>query len=236
MNEKCYLGGELELFAKAEHWKRYWAGQLRPFIRGDVLEVGAGLGTNTPLLRGASAGRWVCLEPDSRLVSAMRGRHAQCPLPSETILKTGTLDSLSDEDRFDTLLYVDVLEHIEDDQREIKAAAKHLRGEGKLIVLAPAQEWLLSPFDRAIGHYRRYTRGFLRSLTAPGLRVLRAFYLDSLGLLASGANRFMLRQAMPTARQLAFWDKFIVPCSRILDPLLGYSLGKTVVCVWVREA
>jgi hypothetical protein len=60
--------------------------------------------------------------------------------------------------------------------------------------------------------------------------------LDSAGLLASLANRLLLRSAMPSPEQIAFWDRVLVPISRVLDTLFGRRLGKTVVAVWSRPA
>jgi hypothetical protein len=58
------------------------------------------------------------------------------------------------------------------------------------------------------------------------------FYLDACGILASAANQLLLRQSMPTAAQLGVWDKWIVPASRVLDPILVGSLGKSIIGVW----
>ena len=99
-------------------------------------------------------------------------------------------------------------------------------------MLSPAHGWLFSPFDHAIGHCRRYTKRMLRKLTATNLNVACAFYLDSVGLLASAANRVLLRQSMPRAGQLRVWDNCMVPCSRVLDALTAYRFGKSVVCIW----
>src|SRR6185503_3856669 len=125
---------------------------------------------------------------------------------------------------FDTILYIDVLEHIEDDRRELERAACRLKPGGRIIVLSPAHGWLYSPFDKAIGHCRRYTTTMLRELTPPALRIEKAFYLDSVGLLASSANRLLLKQSMPRPKQLKVWDKLMVPCSRLLDPITGHRL------------
>ena len=67
MSDFTYVGEELDLFAQARNWKRYWSDQVRPFVTGAVLEVGAGIGTNTRLLDTPGATRWTCLEPDQRL-------------------------------------------------------------------------------------------------------------------------------------------------------------------------
>jgi hypothetical protein len=64
--------------------------------------------------------------------------------------------------------------------------------------------------------------------------MVRSIYLDSAGLLASLGNRLFLSQSMPGPGQIAFWDKVLVRCSRVVDPLLCYSLGKSVLCVWER--
>ncbi len=227
-----YSGTELELFAHARNWKAYWSRMLAPYVRGDVLEVGAGLGTNTELLFTATDGRWTCLEPDPRMSDAARAAHAQLGARCEHL--TGTLADVPAERTFDTLLYLDVLEHIEDDRGEATCAARRLRPGGRLVVLAPAHPSLFSPFDRAIGHFRRYDKASLRALAPEGLALERLFYLDSVGLAASLANRVMLKQSLPTLAQVRTWDRVLVPCSRVLDPLLLRSAGKTVVGVWRR--
>lgn len=61
-------------------------------------------------------------------------------------------------------------------------------------------------------------------------------YLDSVGLLASAANRIFLRSARPTLFQVRLWDRFFVRCSRLLDPLLGHSIGKSVLGVWRKPS
>lgn len=235
MSEQTYMGGELQLFAQATHWKNYWASRLRRYILGSVLEVGAGLGANTFLLRDGAEGRWVCLEPDPRLAAALGDTiagHLHFRAPE---VRLGTLATMDSDEAFDSILYIDVLEHIREDRAELERAAGHVKPGGHLIVLAPAHSWLFSKFDQAIGHFRRYTAASLASLTPSGLCIAASFYLDSVGLIASAANRFLLRQSLPNARQIHWWDNVMVPCSQLLDPLLTHRLGKSVVCVWERK-
>jgi SAM-dependent methyltransferase len=164
----------------------------------------------------------------SRLAAAV----ADGALPRCCQARAGTVRTLPPDARFDTVLYIDVLEHVEDDAVELAAAARVLRPGGVLIVLAPAHAWLYSPFDRAIGHHRRYTRRSLEQVVPPGLHRLVLRYLDSVGLLASAGNRFLLRRSLPTARDIARWDRLMVPLSRRVDPWLGFRIGKSVVGIW----
>ena len=156
MSEFTYVGCELDLFAAVRNWKLYWSSQIRPFLKGDILEVGAGMGSNTRYMDpDGGPERWVCLEPDpalhSLLVKTLAGTK---PLRAyETVC--GTLSSLAGQ-QFDTIIYIDVLEHIENDRQELNQAASHLRPGGRIIVLSPAHQRLFSEFDSAIGHFRRY--------------------------------------------------------------------------------
>jgi SAM-dependent methyltransferase len=229
-----YEGSELTLFADATNWKSYWSRQIRPYISGSTIEVGAGLGTNTALLADMSCD-WLCLEPDQQMANSIRDAVGTGSLPKHCRVIAGTLASLDPGISADTILYIDVMEHIADDRQEMADAAARLRPGGHLIVLSPAHQWLFSPFDEAIGHHRRYTKASLLALTPPDLAPLKAFYLDSFGLMASAANRWILSASMPNSRQISFWDNVLVRISRATDPLVGFSVGKTVLGIWRRR-
>jgi len=227
-----YQGSELELFAKAVNWKCCVFSHLEPYLRGHVLEVGAGIGANAGALASGRFERWTCLEPDAGLAARIP-QHAP-PGDARFEIQIGTLANISPEARFDAILYLDVLEHIEDDRGEVARAAALLAEGGHLAVLAPAFPWLYSPFDRAIGHFRRYTRRALASLTTPPLQLERIRYLDLAGLLASSGIRLLLKQAQPTESQILFWDRKLVPLSRYLDPVSGYRAGRSVLAIWKK--
>jgi SAM-dependent methyltransferase len=220
-----YAGSELEIFEKARNWKAYWRGAIEPYLRGSVLEVGAGLGANTRELASSAFDRWTCLEPDEALLEQIEPADGR-----ELVL--GDLSALNSSRLFDAILYVDVLEHIEDDSGELRRAAGHLNPGGALIVLSPAHPFLYTPFDKAIGHYRRYTRQSLAAAAPCNLHREQLVYLDSVGMLASLANRLFLNQSMPTAAQIHTWDSYLVPCSRVIDPLFFGAVGKSVLGVW----
>lgn len=228
-----YQGSELELFQHAVNWKAYWKRALAPSFAGDVLEVGAGIGANTPLIRDLAPGTWTCLEPDARMLERARDEHRRAKL-ERCEYACGTLATIERDARFDTIVYLDVLEHIEDDRGELARAAQHLKSGGRIVVLSPAHQGLFTEFDRAIGHFRRYDKRSLAAVEPKELARERLFYMDSVGLLASLANRVLLHQSRPSLGQIRTWDRLMVPCSRMLDPLLLRAVGKSIVGVWRR--
>lgn len=227
-----YESADLELFAQATNWKTYWSDRLRSYIHGHVVEVGAGLGTSTEYMCRQDHPEWLCLDPDPAHASRLGQRIASGDLPAFCKAKCGVLADLAADGQTDTILYIDVLEHIEDDQAEMRQAASHLKPGGNVVVLSPAFSFLFSPFDKAVGHYRRYRKQDIQRLTVPGLRLQAAFYLDSIGFFASLANRLLLRSTMPSPAQIALWDRLMIPISRYADRLFGALFGKTIVMVW----
>jgi 2-polyprenyl-3-methyl-5-hydroxy-6-metoxy-1,4-benzoquinol methylase len=228
---RAYQGRELELFAVAGNWKNYWREHVAQLVSGSVLEVGAGIGSNTRLLHETGHTRWVCLEPDVTLAARIPAG-AYTPEPK---VIAGTIQGISEAADFDTILYLDVLEHIADDRDEVDQAVRRLRAGGRLIILAPAHQWLFSPFDRELGHHRRYTRQTLQALMPPGMLREKLVYLDTVGVAASLANRLLLRRPYPAPAQLAVWDRLFVPVSRVCDPLLGFRVGRSVLGIWRRH-
>lgn len=226
-----YLGDELNLFEHAVNWKAYFGKLLQPYLHGRVLEVGAGIGGTTRALHSGQPTDWLCVEPDAALAASIGTLLQAGQLPPTTRLFVGTLATLpATEGLFDAVLYVNVVEHIEDDAAELAYAYARLAPGGHLLILVPAHQWLYSRFDAAIGHFRRYTRSRLRRALPAGGRVRQLRYLDSLGLLAAAASK-LSRQTYPTLAQLKLWDRGLVPFSRVLDRLTGYRVGKSVLAV-----
>jgi SAM-dependent methyltransferase len=229
-----YVGTELELFAKATNWKNYFAKELRPYITGRIIEVGAGLGSTTKYLCDQSYARWLCLDPDASHVAHIKELIAAQKLPRCCEVRCGVLADLAPNECADTIIYIDVLEHIKDDEGEMRVAAAHLAPQGHIVILAPAFKVLHSPFDEAVGHYRRYTRKDAKRLTGQLLNQRATFFLDSVGFFASALNRFIMRKSQPCIRDIQIWDKMIVPTSIVTDKLFSGLFGRSIVMVWQK--
>ncbi|MCX6973191.1 MAG: class I SAM-dependent methyltransferase [Verrucomicrobia bacterium] len=229
---ETYIGNELEIFSHANNWRNYWASVISPYLGGTVLEVGAGIGATTKLLARPDI-EWTCIEPDHEQAVQIRSWCDETHLSSVSVV-TGTLQDLPSTLRFDTIIYIDVLEHIKDDRIEVNNAFNLINEGGNLIILVPAHQSLYSAFDRSIGHYRRYNRKQLEILKPNNAVQRMSAYLDSFGLLASLVNRLLLNSSMPTKAQVRFWDQRLVPLSRLIDRHIAYRLGKSLVIVWTK--
>jgi SAM-dependent methyltransferase len=226
---ETYIGNELQIFEHARNWKGYYGSFIRPMLGKKVAEIGAGLGGTTTALFDNHQHEWLCVEPDPALLRQIDLKIQEGSLGVNCTTFCGFSKEL--KEKFDSILYIDVIEHIEDDSAELKIASNLLQEEGRLFIIVPAHPALYSPFDKMIGHYRRYTKQMLRDVLPEDLIIEKLYYLDSVGYFASLVNKLFLKQSMPTLSQVKCWDKFMVPVSVMLDRLLGFHFGKSVMLI-----
>ena len=225
-----YAGKELQLFSKAVKWKKYFAEKIIPYISGNVLEAGAGTGDTRKYLMNNKVIRWTSIEPDKMLYKKLEASNNERSVALNTNIFT-----LPDTQLFDVIIYIDVLEHIEDDREEIRKALKHLKKEGRLIILSPAYNSLMNEFDKEIGHYRRYTKTTLRkAVESDQLKEVKLFHLESAGVSLLILNKYLFKKKYPDKRTIKIWDTYFIPVSRIIDRLLNYSTGKTIIGIWQK--
>lgn len=235
MSNDNYLGKELDLFSNAKNWKNYWKKEIYPYLGFNILDVGSGIGSNLELLWKNSS-EWVCLEPDPKFLSKINNVRNKINAKNSVKILNGDLNSLKvPKESFDTIIYIDVLEHILEDKKELKRATFFLKPGGHLIILSPAFQFLYSPFDKAIGHYRRYTIKSLMDISPLNCQIVKSNYLDSIGCLASLVNKLFLRSSIPSISQINFWDKKIIPLSYFFDKLFLNSFGRSLYFVWKKS-
>jgi SAM-dependent methyltransferase len=205
-------------------WKR-----IRPFVGQRVLEAGCGTGTMTRRL--VTRRRVVALDSDLHYVSALAGRYAgrsnvrvlQADLSAETWPEL-------QEEQFDTIICMNVLEHVPDDQHVLQRFGQLLRPGGHLILLVPAHQRLYGTLDRALGHYRRYEFASLREqLRGCGFGVERMCHLNPTGTLGWFINGRILRRTVLPPFQTRLYD-FMYPVLSLVE-LLRLPLGLSVLAI-----
>jgi hypothetical protein len=127
------------------------------------------------------------------------------------------------------LIYADVLEHIEEDSKELLTASSLLVRGSYIGILVPAHQRLFSNFDKSVGHYRRYSDESLRALVPPEFSILSVRELDSIGYVLSRMSKKFLNRGKISKLQVRVWDS-LIPASRLVDAL-GLFPGKSLLMV-----
>jgi SAM-dependent methyltransferase len=222
---------DLERLGGARHFFAWVLAEFHPFLRGRVLEVGAGVGTITrKLVEGYPSISVVALEPAENMFADLAAYAAVTP---QVQARRQTLADYADPGGFDAVVYLNVLEHIADDARELRLAAGALRPGGALLVFGPALESLYSELDHKAGHYRRYGIAQLRGLAeAAGLQVVSVRYFDVLGVLPYLVVYRLLRHQGITGSTIWGYDRLVVRASRLLQQALPRPpVGKNIILV-----
>ena len=233
-NSDDYRGDELVATAHARGYNRWIMQFLRPHLGRVIVEVGAGTGSYTRELLTAEPQRLVAIEPSGYLFPELERSLRDNDIVE---LHHGTLADVAETlaGQADSVVYVNVLEHIADDAAEIRQAARALKPGGALGIVVPALPWLSSRFDREIGHHRRYSRQQLVGLIeANGLRVVEARYFDMLGIVIWFVAMRVLHMRMGAGR-VRTYDTLVVPAARLIDRLFGPPLGKSLMVIARRE-
>ena len=152
-----YQGQELDNFDKASIWRKYIFLNIKNYIKGSTLEVGAGIGSFTNNYKSLTSDITLS-EIDTDNLDFIKEKFKKDNL-NFTSEHTKNINK-----NFDTIMYLNVLEHIENDNKEIANAFEKLNPNGYLIILVPAHNELYSKFDKAIGHFRRYDIDFFKKL------------------------------------------------------------------------
>jgi SAM-dependent methyltransferase len=202
--------------------------RLRRWIRGDVLEIGSGIGNLSAFLLDRE--RLVLTDTREEYLSRLRARFAgrsnvaveRLYLPNEHGALTGQ--------RFDTIICLNVLEHVHDDIGSLVAIRGLLAPGGRLVLLVPALPALYGTIDRALGHHRRYRRGGLGELLgATGFTVAHIEYFNLAGVPGWWfAGRVLRRRLIPTG-SLKLYDA-LVPLFR-LERLLPWRVGQSLIAI-----
>lgn len=134
---------------------------------------------------------------------------------------------------FDSIISIQVFEHIEDDEEAIKQVIRYLRPGGKFICQVPAMKWLYGHWDKEIGHYRRYTKSdVIRLSRSAGLKICESYYFNIVGILGWWLNFCIKKkdfriesEAKDLSNQGLFFDKWFVPLISFVEPYLRPPIG-----------
>lgn len=232
--EEKYFGRDLEAMSFAENYHRWIIQRFGDALGAEVVEPGAGTGNFTHLLLEAGVQRILALEPSAnmsgKLIERFRG-HARVTTANAFLSERAP----ELRESFDSAVYVNVLEHVEHHEAELRLAREVVRPGGHVLIYVPALPALYSRFDKAIGHWRRYTKSSLREvMEKAGWRVADIRYSDFCGVLP-WLLFFTWGGRMLTGAQTSLYDRLVFPLSGWLETLVRPPIGKNLLAVGKRE-
>lgn len=211
---------------------------FRPYLGRRVLEVGCGTGS---IIAQLGARELVCgIDADPDVLAYARRRHvgrpecefhcldfAECP--------AADLDELRQQ-RFDTVVCMNVLEHIRDDIRALQRMDDLLVAGGTVALLVPAHFGFFGRYDLLDGHYRRYTKAYLRViLQRTSFRILRMHYFNAIGGLGWWVKYRLLRRGVHGPAQFRVMSR-LSPVLRRLEGMVKPPFGLSLIAVLQRPA
>ena len=203
-------------------------------IGKDVLEIGSGTGAIAEWLVQKGS-RVVAVEPEAILAKKVRERFADSTdlrvIESDSTMAFAELSR--EGKKFDTVIYVSVLEHISDDLREFESAKGLLNVGGELLIFVPALPILYSPIDADTGHVRRYTKSRFKQLIIEAeMDIVLLNYFETVGIIPYFIVYKLLRRRMITNSSTGFYNNVILPASLALYRLTrGRLIGKNLVLI-----
>ena len=223
-----YDGFELEHFDSAYNFRKYQVSLIKDYLKGKLLEVGPGKGGLT-FFYSKFVNKPTLIEPEKKLYKLLKKKFKN----KNFIIKNYTIDKI--KNKFDTIIYFDVLEHIENDLHEIKTARKKLKKNKYLIFSVPAYQSLYSSFDKSVGHFKRYNKkDFILISKKTGLKIDKLIYYDSIGFLLLVLNRFFSLNQTSLKKKLFYWN-LLIPLSKLIDFLTFNKFGKSLLCVFKND-
>jgi SAM-dependent methyltransferase len=225
----------LEIVHQQSRFTQWMYDQIRPHIRGHVLEIGSGVGTYSRYLIRHDPGV-VLSELDPGYVKQLRKRFPKNDVLAFDMSSPKSVAGVRKRHKFDTIIFLNVLEHVREDRRALRLLRSLLRKDGRIICLVPTHKFLYNCIDESIGHCRRYTKDELRSkVERAGYTVESLFSFNAFAIPGWYLNGNLLKQRIVNPSAMRLFNA-IVPAFRVIERyVLFRSVGISTIIVARRK-
>jgi SAM-dependent methyltransferase len=220
----------LSILEEATSYHRWIFEKIKSYLKGNILEVGCGIGNFTGwLLR---QGRVMVADVNGDYLKLVHNKFRSHPNLMGTLLWDIERELPKElHASVETIVCSNVLEHIGDDVSVLKHFHQLLSGEGRLILLVPALKCLYNQLDKDLGHFRRYSKKELISkIEQSGFRILHLTYFNPFGILGWFFNGSILRRRILPQNQVKVFNK-MVPLFISLEKIIPNWVGQSLIVV-----
>jgi len=228
----------LDAMSCASNYYQWIFDEFSPYIGNKIIEVGAGTGIFTNYLKSTNPELLYSIEPSPLLYSQL------VKTEIEDIQKTGNNQRFFTRNNFlqdnieelankiNTIIYISVLEHIEDDVQELKIANKFLEPNGHILIFVPSLQWLYGSHDKMVGHYRRYYKEqLIEKVEISGFKIKKVKYFDFIGIIPWWICFCLLKMTKLNTKQSKSYDKYAVPVIKFFEKIVSPVIGKNLILI-----
>jgi SAM-dependent methyltransferase len=242
-DETVYYSGHenLEIVAENNRFNNWMYGEILPGLKGDILEVGSGIGTfSEKIIRDFPLSHITLTDISLAYVKRLEKRFSKGNNnndDNDNNISICKLDLNCKEDydkigyeRFDSIIAINVLEHVENDIYALQQLHKLLKNGGMLIILVPCHKFLYNIIDKKIGHFRRYSKNDLEfKITKTRFNVERMFYFNMLGIIGWYVNGNLAKSPKINRNASQLFDR-IVPLLKYAEKMTCKKMGLSIIC------
>ena len=229
-NEK-YFGKDLEAMSFAQNYHRWILEEIFPYLGPKTAEIGAGMGNFSEfLLESNNIEQMFSYEPDKDMFEILQDKFANNPR-IETINDFFSAQSVTDK-KLDSVVLINVLEHIEKDERALSEINSTMTDNGHLLIFVPALQKLFSETDRVLGHFRRYQKAELRAkVESAGFKIKKLEYFDFTGIFPWFFVVRVLKKDPLVSANVDLYDKLAIPIIKRFEKVFSPPIGKNLILI-----
>lgn len=222
----------LEVLSRADNFTDWMYSEIKPFLKGNILEIGSGMGTySKKIINDFRGSKIVLSDIDEGYINDLKKNENG----DVSVLKI----NIENEQDFknisipvNSVFALNVLEHVQNDEQALKNIYRKLSPGGRLVILVPAHKFLFNEIDKGVDHFRRYSKkDILEKVSRTGFRLNKIFYFNFPSMFGWYWTGNIMKRSAISGGSVALFDK-LVPFLRFFEKyILRNKIGISLIAV-----
>jgi len=231
------ITGDQEIMSMAVNYNNMLYELISPYLSGSILEVGSGVGNFTGrLLENSEIDSITCFEIDKSCCERFKQQLSSSKNWTKVTFHEYDFNRSNLKKHFDFAFSFNVLEHIEDDSAALRKIITYLKPGGHLVLYLPAMNCVYGSIDRELLHYRRYDKEMIEKLlNGLPIEYVKMRYCNMIGAIGWFYTNRILKSKSQTQGKVVFYDKYILPISRVIEQYLPNLFGLNLYILIKKE-